>query len=78
VVASRTGGTPEIIEDGVTGVLVEPGDPSALALALANTLSSISKDIIERARTEVETRFSPYKFQKQIADVYNSIVCDSQ
>ena len=35
VVAANHGGLPEIIDDGVTGVLVTPGDPAALAAALA-------------------------------------------
>lgn len=34
VVASRVGQVPQIIDDGVTGLLVEPSDPSALAEAL--------------------------------------------
>jgi len=34
VVGSRTGGIPEVVADGVTGLLVEPDDPSALASAL--------------------------------------------
>jgi glycosyltransferase involved in cell wall biosynthesis len=34
VVASRIAGTPEQIVDGVTGILVPPGDPAALAVAL--------------------------------------------
>jgi len=31
IIASNCGGLPEIIEDGVTGLLVEPGDPNELA-----------------------------------------------
>lgn len=34
VVASRTGGIPELIKDGVTGILVPPENPQALADAL--------------------------------------------
>ena len=40
VIGSRTGGIPEIIVDGKTGLLVEPGDPGALARSLAELLSS--------------------------------------
>jgi glycosyltransferase involved in cell wall biosynthesis len=35
VVASRVGGVPEAVDDGITGVLVEPGDDVALAAALS-------------------------------------------
>jgi len=38
VVASRTGGITEIVEDGVSGLLVAPGDPGELAAALARLL----------------------------------------
>jgi glycosyltransferase involved in cell wall biosynthesis len=34
VIATRVGGVPEIIEDGVTGVLVEPKSPNAIAEAI--------------------------------------------
>ena len=39
VVGSRAGGIPDIVEDGVSGLLVPPGDTAALADALVRALS---------------------------------------
>lgn len=39
VAATRTGGIPEMVEDGVTGTLAAPRDPRALAAAIARLLS---------------------------------------
>ena len=38
VVATRVGGLPEVVEDGVSGLLVEPGRPDALADAVVRVL----------------------------------------
>jgi glycosyltransferase involved in cell wall biosynthesis len=38
VVATDTGGVPDIVEDGVTGLLVPPGDANALAQAIVRLL----------------------------------------
>jgi glycosyltransferase involved in cell wall biosynthesis len=38
VVATKVGGIPELVEDGVTGFLVEPGDAAALRRALQRLL----------------------------------------
>jgi glycosyltransferase involved in cell wall biosynthesis len=38
VVSTRVGGVPDLVEDGVTGLLVEPQDPAALAAAIARLL----------------------------------------
>ena len=39
IVASRVGGIPEVVEDGVTAILVPPGDPRALAQATIDILT---------------------------------------
>jgi glycosyltransferase involved in cell wall biosynthesis len=43
VVAARAGGAGEIVDDGVSGVLVAPGDANALAAALAGLLANPAK-----------------------------------
>ena len=51
-VATAVGGTPEVLEDGATGWLVPPGDPDALAAALAQVLA----DPAEAARRGAAAR----------------------
>ena len=46
VVGSRAGGIPDIVEDGVNGVLVPAGDASTLADALVRVLSD--RELLER------------------------------
>ncbi len=42
VIGSRVGGIPEMIDDGVTGLLVSPGDPADLARKLEALLANAS------------------------------------
>jgi len=50
LVASRIGGIPEFVDDGVTGLLVPPEDPAALAAAIERVLADPAA-AAARART---------------------------
>ena len=60
VVAGRAGGALEIVEDGVTGLLVPPGDPESLSGVLAGLLQnpSTSQALAEAGYTAARKRFS--------------------
>ena len=64
VVASRVGELPDSIVDGVTGALVPPGDPVALARALSACLADPAAlaDMGQAARARVLERFGPDRF----------------
>lgn len=60
VVVSATAGQRDVVEDGVTGVMVPPGDPGALREALERLLASPAERarLGANARAAVEERFS--------------------
>lgn len=60
VVASAAGPGPEVIEDGVTGLLCQPKDPQSIAEQVIRVLRDpeLSRRLGDRARQEVEARFS--------------------
>jgi glycosyltransferase involved in cell wall biosynthesis len=60
VVASRAGQIPELIEDGVSGILCPPGDRGALTLALCDLYQrpALAERLAKQARKKVEQQHS--------------------
>lgn len=60
VVATRVGGIPEVVEDGVNGYLVEPGDVEALTARVADLIAdpALRARMGEIGRTRVEQGFT--------------------
>jgi glycosyltransferase involved in cell wall biosynthesis len=59
VVSTNVAGIPEIVEDGVSGILVPPNDESALAGAIVKLIENdnLRKELGENARKRIEERF---------------------
>ncbi len=72
VVASEVGGIPEMIEDGVSGLLVRPNDPEELADAIVRLLSDhpYADMIARRGHDVVHDRFCIELMVNAIANLY--------
>lgn len=72
VVASRAGGIPELVTDQVTGLLVPPKDPLALAQAIARLLSQngLVRLMGDKGRAEVFDHFTMEQMAKKNEDYY--------
>jgi glycogen(starch) synthase len=72
VIASDIGGARHIIEDGVTGIIVRPGQSGDLVSALRALLDdrAMARAMAGRARQDVARRFSIDRLADQTLDAY--------
>ncbi|GIX46474.1 MAG: glycosyl transferase [Candidatus Tectimicrobiota bacterium] len=76
VVASRAGGIPEVVQDGVSGLLVPPADPPALAAALRYLLfhPQQAQRLGEAGRQRVARCFTAARMACETAQVYRRVL----
>ncbi len=76
VVASAVGGVPEVLTDGVTGLLVKPEDPHALADAIRSVLTDPEAACARAraARRLVEERFSHHVSLDRLLALYEEVL----
>ena len=72
VVGTSIGGTPEAVRDGETGILVERGDPEALARAVLRLLGDdrLRQRLGENAQRFVTEHFSPREVVGALLEAY--------
>ena len=78
VVATRTGGLPEVVEHGETGLLVPPHDEDALADAVIELLrdGDLRRRLGRKGREKLLAESSPKVVARQTADVYRRAIDD--
>lgn len=78
VVATRVGGNPELVEEGVTGRLVPAGDAGALARAIAAYLEAPAQlgEHGAAARRRIEADFSMDAMAAGYASVYDALIAE--
>lgn len=75
LVASQTGGTPEIVIHEETGLLVPPADPVALASAIERLLEnpSLGARLGAAGRHRVEVRFTMHRHLEEMLAIYDEL-----
>jgi len=76
ICASRTGGIPEIIQDGVTGSLFEPGDAASIAQSVLGVLESPqrSRDLADAGAKTALQKFSVARMVEATREVYANVL----
>lgn len=76
VVATRTGGVPDIVKHDDNGLLVEPKDPSSLAAAILRLLRDreLAERLSRRGKETVLQSFTAEKMIEGTISVYNSLM----
>jgi glycosyltransferase involved in cell wall biosynthesis len=80
VIGGAHGGIPDIVEDGVTGLLVPHGDVERLAQALESLFinPSRAREMGARGRDRLEKTFSFAQFQLRLTQILNNVLAQQQ
>ncbi len=76
VVASAVGGIPELVVDGETGLVVEPGDPEALAAAIARVIddSELRRRLAAAGHARASRLFDPERWRQEHVNLYRHLL----
>jgi phosphatidylinositol alpha-1,6-mannosyltransferase len=78
VVGGRSGGVPEAVEDGVTGLLVNPHEPEEIAGTLARLLtdSELAKRLGQEGRGRVVRDFDSARVGDRVHQILESVLLE--
>ncbi len=76
VIATSVGGTPEVIKNGETGLLVPPSNPHALAAAIQKMIEnpSLSREMGQAGKRHCQQNYDIDRIVKEIDSIYRQYV----
>jgi len=79
VVATNVGGLPELVQDGASGIIVPPEDPSALSNAVCTLLEDKkeAKRMAKKGRRIVEEKFSYEVVSAKCQEIYEKLITET-
>lgn len=75
-IATRIGAIPDVVENGVTGVLIPPKDPEAISKAIIRTLTDRNSafEMAQRGFQRVQSYFSSQRMANQYLSLYRKLL----
>jgi len=76
VVSTREGAIPEIIDDGVTGFIIDKQNPGKLAEKLEYLISNLdqAKKMGQAGRAKFEQNYTIEKFYHNLVEIFNEVM----
>ena len=76
VIGSRIGGIPELVQDGITGLTFEPGNPRSLREKIEALIREPDKfiEMGKNARRLVETKLNPEVHYQELMKIYSMAI----
>lgn len=80
VVVARVGGLPEVVEDGVTGFIVEPRNPEQTAMAIENLVvnQELRRRMGQEGRNRVRKLFNWQNNVEQMVNIYQKVLKENE
>lgn len=78
IVSTAVGGVPETITHEVTGLLVAPGDPKALAAAITRVLTDpqLASNLTSNAYEVILSQYSPEWYVRSLFEIYSRLISE--
>jgi len=80
VISTRVGSIPEVIEDGINGFLIEPGDYEALAEKIVELASDqdLRQTMGERNVEKIRKSYSSERAMQELNEIYREVICGNR